>query len=174
MGRSVPVIPTEVPGNFNTSALFNAAPGALGSFLLGPPRFAGYQTAAQSVASGTWAVAMLIDTEVVDSDSGHSTTTNTSRYTVQVAGLYLVGVGVGWPANATGARAAVPHQNGASLPGGPANEGAPTSSSNSWAGQAWAFAQANVGDYFECTGFQQSGSTLSTNGAFLYCLWISQ
>lgn len=85
----VPVPASEVPGNFITSALWNSNVYNGLTFLLNPPIFFGYQTAGQSLTSGT-ALAVTLDTETLDPYGGHSTSTNTSRYTAQVAGTYLV------------------------------------------------------------------------------------
>lgn len=46
-------------------------------------------SASQSVATGAW-TAVTFGTEDQDTENGHSTVTNTSRYTAQTAGLYLV------------------------------------------------------------------------------------
>lgn len=85
----VPIPASEVPGNFVTGALWNANVYNGLTFLLNPPIFYGYQASGQSLVSGT-GTAVTLDTEVLDTYGGHSTTTNTSRYTAQVAGTYLV------------------------------------------------------------------------------------
>src|SRR5690348_12981216 len=101
MARTVPVSVQEAPGNFNTAALFNAQVKALNDFLTAPPVFSGYATTAQSIPNANAMTALNFDTEVLDSDGGHSTVTNTSRYTATVPGTYLVFGFVGW-ANTSG------------------------------------------------------------------------
>ena len=88
----VPVPASEVPGNFITSALWNAQVFNGLTFLLNPPQFFGYQTSGQSLTSGA-GTAVTLDTETIDTYGGHSTVTNSSRYTAQVAGTYLVSGG---------------------------------------------------------------------------------
>lgn len=85
----VPTPASEVPGNFITGALWNANVYNGLTFLLNRPLFQGYQSTNLAIASST-AVAVPLDTETVDTYGGHSTTSNTSRYTAQVTGTYLV------------------------------------------------------------------------------------
>lgn len=85
----VPVPGTQASGNFLTSALWNAQVRDAVNFLTGPPVFYGYQTAVQSLVAATF-TAVTIDTEVVDTYGGHSTTVSTSRYVCQLAGVYEV------------------------------------------------------------------------------------
>lgn len=66
--------------------------GAPGS---GMPLFIGRQTVAQTLTTGT-PVGATLDTEDVDRDGGHSTSTNTSRYTAQTAGYYRAAGGASY------------------------------------------------------------------------------
>lgn len=181
MARTVPVIASESPGNFLTGALWNANVKAMGDFLMGAsgngvPRFRGYQGTVQSIANNTW-VSVTIDTEEYDSDNGHSTSTNTSRYTVQVAGTYLITGSIGLAANATANRGTRLTVNGSPIHGSFVKTGAPdTSGSSGLATVGTAF--CSVGDYIECQVNQNSGSALSTAAAgdvacSLSALWIS-
>jgi hypothetical protein len=109
--------------------------------------FSGYQSVAQPINGGNNWVPLLIDSETVDNYGGHSTTTNTSRYTVQLAGTYQVFGSVAWTASATGDRRIQITQNGASVLGS-ANSLDPSQVvlANQ---QTMAFCTAAVGDYFE-------------------------
>lgn len=181
MPRTVPVFPTEIPGNFITSALFGSTVGALGAWSTGsgtngPPRFQGYSTSSQAIANGVNFISCTLDTEIFDSDGGHSTVTNTSRYTVQVAGTYLLVASVGYPINSTGNRAVRVGINGSGAQGGQSVTSA--FATNSWYGIATTAAPLNVGDFVECQTWQNSGGSLSTNGGVaigptLTCLWVS-
>lgn len=51
--------------------------------------FQAHQSVAQSIANAT-DVAITFPTEDVDTDGGHSTSSNTSRYTAQTSGQYWV------------------------------------------------------------------------------------
>ncbi len=68
------------------------------NFLLSPPAALLRQTTTQSIAAGS---AVLFDTEDYDNDGGHSTVSNTSRYTAVTPGWYRVSGSVGWGANAS-------------------------------------------------------------------------
>ncbi|MBY8341808.1 hypothetical protein JYK17_17400 [Streptomyces sp. KC 17012] len=168
MPRTVPVIASESPGNFLTGALWNANVKAMGDFLLGAsgngvPRFRGYQTSVQSLSDNTW-TSLTLDTEAFDSDNGHSTSTNTSRYTVQVAGTYSVLGIAAFAGNATGNRAARITVNGTAVPGGFVKTLAATVTHSS-AVATGAQVVCAVGDYIETQGLQTSGAGLNTSAA---------
>lgn len=174
-----------VPGQFITSALWNAQVVAAGNFLLGsgtdgPPRFKGYGTAAQTFAHGTSFISALLDTEVYDSVGGHSGTTNTSRYTVQVPGTYLLVGRVGFGGDGTGAassRAGRIAVNGGTLPDGSGAIEVPadTVSTNSWGVTLSGIATLTAGDYVEIQAWQSSTVNLTTTAGSmsLSVQWIS-
>ncbi|MFI5814856.1 hypothetical protein ACIA7S_28355 [Streptomyces sp. NPDC051643] len=181
MARTVPSIAQKNPGDFLTGAVWNANVKAMGDWLLGSssngvPRFRGHQGAAQSLADNTW-TGLTLDTEDFDSDNGHSTTTSTSRYTVQVAGTYAVTGSVGFASNTTGLRGVRIAVSGVSVPGSAVRTPAGTT--------AFAYGLVtccqvvcSVGDYIEVQGNQTSGAALNTNvGTDVACslgaYWIS-
>lgn len=176
MARTVPVSLTETPGLPITSAWQNAQVKGLTDFLTAPPVFVGYQASAQSTTTGTW-TALTIDTEVLDSDGGHSTTVNPSRYTATVAGLYLVVGSASFTANATGYRRCRITKNGSNVRGGAS--GYDVNTANVAGGVAIAFVSMNGStDYVEVMGAQASGSTINTStatdfGCTLSVYWIS-
>ncbi|MFE9372242.1 hypothetical protein ACFYM2_21080 [Streptomyces sp. NPDC006711] len=178
MGRTVPVAVTESPGNYDTAALFNAQVRDLNNFALAPPVFFGYATTSQSIPGSNVMVGLNLDTEVLDADGGHSTVTNTSRYTPTVPGLYLVLGSVGWPNTTAGDRRLQIGLNGGGVIGSgtsfdPVN--AVTSGQ-----QALAFVTANGStDYIEVMAAQASGGSLNTSAgaafiASMRVLWISR
>lgn len=158
----IPTVPTEVPGNFNTAALWNA--NVLGglNYLLSPVRFKGYSSAAQAIASATSPSTLLtLDTEIVDTDGGHSTVTNTSRYTAQTAGFYYVSGSVCFNAtSSSGSRTLNIFLNGAGITG--AGIQAAPSPANGASVFTSTLVQMNVGDYVELACWQNSGSSIGT------------
>lgn len=182
MPRTVPVSVNESPGNYITAALWTAQVKAPMDFLMGSgsngvPRFKGYASTTQSIANGSGSDTVLtLDTEDYDSDNGHSVSTNTSRYTIQVAGTYLILATASFPTNATGNR-----KLGINISGSPARGGVfqgPAMASNSWAAGVSVEQALVVGDYVEMAVWQTSGAPLSTNastgfGPALMCHWIS-
>ncbi|MEV7034642.1 hypothetical protein AB0N99_30975 [Streptomyces sp. NPDC093272] len=181
MPRTVPVPVTEVPGNFITSALWTAQVTALMNFLTGSssngvPRFKGYASSSQTLTTGTVDTPLTLDTEDYDSDNGHSTTVNTSRYTVQVAGTYVIMGTAAIATSATGNRKLGININGSNARGGVA-QGAGLST-NSWCACVSTVQALNVGDYIELVAWQSSGGNLTTSatagfGPVLMCQWIS-
>ncbi|MFD7016145.1 hypothetical protein [Streptomyces sp. NPDC059928] len=176
MARTVPSPPTEAPGLFNTSALWNAQVRDLNNFALAVPVFRGYQASAQSVANATW-VSVAIDTETLDSDGGHSNVTNNSRYTPTVAGTYCVIGTAAFAGSATTQRAARLTMNGSTSVGAAVAGG---SGSSWWCATTIDFFVMNGStDYVELQARQDSGGTLSTytgtdfNSA-LRVFWLSR
>ena len=165
--------PAQVsPGQFITGALWNSNVYSGLSFLKDRPIYVGQQQIVQSVANTAWAP-LTFDTEIVDTYGGHSTVTNTSRYTCQVAGLYRVGGRAAFAANANGSRGARVHLNGNFIIGGANLLGA-----GNLAGIAEVnhLVQLAVGDYVEIAGGQNSGGALSTlyaneSASMMYVLW---
>ncbi|MEU9002586.1 hypothetical protein [Streptomyces sp. NPDC048551] len=131
------------------------------------------QTVTQSVANGAWAV-LTFDTEITDPNGGHSTSSNTSRYTCQYAGWYRVTGRAAFATNATGSRGARIHKNGSFIQGAANLAGAGTLNGISEVSHILSLA---VGDYLEVAGGQNSGGSLSTSYAgeaasMMYVEWI--
>lgn len=177
MGRIVPVPVTEAPGNYDTAALFNAQVRDLNNFALGAPVFSGVQGTAQSIPNGAW-TSFTIDTELLDADGGHSTVTNTSRYTATVPGTYLVIGTSGWAGNVTGKRWVRLALNGAAING--TGCGSDAHAAINVGGHATSTVVALNGstDYVEVQGQQASGGALNTNvtdfAPSLRVFWISR
>jgi len=87
---AVPVPRTFVVGEVETAAYFNSSVRDTANFLLGLPIATVYQTAAQSLTSGSPSP-VTYDSTAVDTYGGHSNTVSPARYTAQVAGWYMIG-----------------------------------------------------------------------------------
>lgn len=156
---TVPVTRVWTAGEVVTDAFMNNNVSAVLNFLLASPLFKGLQTSAQTITTGTFTAATY-DAEVVDTAGGHSTVTNTSRYTGVYAGWYRKGGGATFAANATGRRIHRLGITAATLAGSASS--VPANSSI----LPWAFRNdrifLNVGDYVEDFLFQDSGGNLAT------------
>jgi hypothetical protein len=157
--RTVPLVRQFTAGEVEVGAYLNALGKALG-FLLGPPVCQARQTVSQSLATATW-TSLLLDTEDLDSDGAHSTVTNTSRFTTQVAGTYLCAGGVGHASNATGYRGACLAVNGTFVNGSVQFANAVNGQITGLATRTMLIA-LNAGDYLEVQGFQNTGGALGT------------
>jgi hypothetical protein len=75
-----------------------------------------YKSGAQSVSNGTF-TALTFDAESYDTDTYHSTSTNTSRVTIPAgkAGKYLLHGTIGYSGSATGLRNAAIYKNGSAV-----------------------------------------------------------
>jgi hypothetical protein len=172
---------TAATGNFLTAGLWNAQVRDGVGYLMSPPSFRAHAETAQNLLDGQW-VSLNLETEEFDNYGGHSTTTNTSRYTCQVAGLYLVSGIASYTTNGAGWRAVRIQVNGSSTVHGSFVKTLPVSGGSSAVGTT-CMVQLNVGDYIEVQGNQNSGVTspgLATSASAgdvacsMSALWVSQ
>ena len=174
---TVPSPITFVDNTVVTAADLNTIRDAL-NFLLAPPlAIVNQSSATQNLSSGVW-TAILFDTEVIDRDGMHSTSSNTSRLTCVTPGYYAVEGMVAFHANATGGRGADFAINGTRVFATAVlletNDSATFYSAVAVVGTVY----LNVGDYLELQGVQYSGGTLSTGilpdlGCSLTARWMS-
>ncbi|MFJ9616702.1 hypothetical protein [Streptomyces noursei] len=160
-----PVQSTAAPGNFLTSALWNAQVRDSVNFLLNPPMYFGYSTTAVSISAGGYS-AIGMDTDITDTYGGHSKVTNTSRYTCQLAGYYEVGGGAALPSSsntATALMAAQIRKNGSELPPGRV-EVAQMANHYNGAPLTPSAVQLNVGDYVELYVDCDTATSTSASG----------
>lgn len=117
------------------------------------------QTVAQNISDST-ATALTFTTEDFDTDAGHDTGSNTSRYTCQTAGRYLLGGKFSFAGNTTGQRYGQWYKNGSGIAGsavrlsGAANQHA--------CAMTVMLVDLAVSDYVELVVQQNSGGTLAT------------
>ena len=182
MPRTAPVSVVEAPGSYLTGALWTAQVKAIidfmaGSGVNGVPRFKGWASTSQSIVTGATDTPITLDSEDWDSDNGHSTSTNTSRYTIQVAGTYrIIAVG-GFTTNAVGNRKLGINVNGANARGASVQQ--VSMASNSWIGAVAVELALVVGDYVEMVMWHTSTTTPLTTaqsvgfGPAMSVCWIS-
>lgn len=126
------------------------------TFLLAPPMAELRQTVSQNFTTST-AAAVTFDTEDIDSANGHSTSSNTSRYTAVYAGWYLCSGGISFDTNATGRRFAWWRVNGVDLAG--SDVGIPAGANNVTVPARTKHIFLAVNDFVELVGWQDSGGT---------------
>lgn len=120
------------------------------------------KTTNQSITSGVY-TAVTWPTEDADTDNGHSTVTNTERYTAQVEGWYYLTATIAFSGTANGRRDAFFRLNGDTTHRYGWNTVTPTSMA-SGADICLIISthlRLLVGDYVEVIGYQDSGSTLN-------------
>lgn len=173
---TIPTLHTFVVGEVATASNVNNNTVTLGNFLLAPPLAILSQSAAQSIANAT-ATGLTFNTETIDTDNGHSTVTNTSRYTGQTPGYYLLtGVYDAAP-NATGARQLWFRLNGTGAEVGFEDNPAGSSGASDTALSSSDIVFLNgTTDYVEAVVSQSSGAALNTGtahgGSRLTVLWV--
>lgn len=174
---TVPAPITWVTGSTATAAQLNTNLRDVVNFFLTPTPYAILrQTSAQSVTDATF-TSITFGVEDIDRDGGHSTSSNTSRYTAQTSGWFHASGKVGWASNSAGRRLSQWAVNGNAVNGSrvdlPPTPGA--------AGGIPAAARPiylNAGDYLELQGYQDSGGSLNTSnatdiGSYMSVLWVS-
>lgn len=173
---AVPVPRTFTPGETETGAYLNTSVRDAITFLIELPIATVYQTVAQSLTAGS-PNPINFDSTAVDSYGGHSNTVNSSRYTAQVAGWYLVGGAAPMSGSASGTnRKLQVYYNGTAV----AYATAQVPQVNS-AGTATAVALSptivymNVGDFVSLYASSDATVNITPNGsnqAYLTIVWV--
>lgn len=132
-----------------------------------------YRSSAQSLTNDT---VTLIDfnAETSDGPGWHSNTTNPSRVTPTIAGLYLIVGGISFAANGTGSRDVTIWRNGTGgSPVASQGRGAAVTATYSvnWT-VTGVFPANGTTDYFSLSGRQDSGGALNVNGGE-FLTWMS-
>jgi hypothetical protein len=178
---TIPTPSTQSASSVVTSTLLNNHRDAL-QYLLGSsmtggggrrPLFIASKSANQSIATGTAYVPVTFTSEDVDYDSGHSTSSNTSRYTAATAGYYHVSATGTYAANATGVRGIHITVNAADPTGHIGTILTAVGSSTTTAITASGLVYLNVGDYVEMNAQQTSGGALNLTDARFMVRWVS-
>ena len=162
---TVPTTDTVSVGEKVTAANYLTFTRDAFAFLLSPPRCSIYQTATTSMATSGSSQLILFDTEAYDTDTMHSTSTNTSRVTATTTGLYLVTAALGFAANTTGYRLAQIRKNSAGAVGSGTRVAIASASAVPTGATSLSFSayvQLTAGDYVEMFGLQNSGGALAT------------
>jgi hypothetical protein len=156
----------SAPPNFTTGAIVTEAQlDTLSNditFLANPPKARVYNSANISIPDVT-DTALTFNSERFDTDTMHSTVSNTGRITFTTAGTYLVGATVEFAANATGRRHLHLRVNGSTYIAG---ERAPSATAADTAllsvATLYAFSAA---DYVEVVVYQNSTAALNVTAA---------
>lgn len=148
------------------------------TWLMEPPAAHLRQTAVQTnLANNTFTSITFTVGEDLDSQDGHSPTTNTSRYTAHEDGWWMLTGGVSVEANATGRRMTQWAKNGTVVSGSRIDTLA-LSAGESVIPARTIFISLSAGDYVELQLWQNSGGTRSTvvlpaeQQSTLTALWI--
>lgn len=120
-----------------------------------------FHSTTQSIGNNS-ATALNFDSERYDTDSGHSTSTNTSRYTVTDPGVYQLGAAVEFAANTTGDRRLALRLNGSTIIGEQATRATAAGVCRLAISRSWRLA---AGAYVEAVVTQDSGGSLNTGSA---------
>lgn len=129
-----------------------------------PTVFIGAQATPQTLTTGTTVAPITLDTEIIDTYLGHSTSSNTSRYVVPAVlnGLRLRYFGlVNYASNGTGARVARITQNSVLVPGANTTQATVVTATGP-AYQVYGSSIVATGDIIELNGAQTSGGNLAT------------
>lgn len=127
--------------------------------------------ATQTINDSTWTT-VTFDTEDWDTDTMHSTVSNTGRLTATTAGTYISGCGIAWDTNTTGRRAMRILANGSTDQGRiMAAAGASTLTQ-----QVTGHIQLTAAQYIECQVWQDSGGarTIVRDGGVTPKFWMTR
>lgn len=119
------------------------------------------QTAAQTIGTGA-ATALTFNAEDYDTGNGHSTVTNTSRYTFPYTGVVLLMGGVSWAFNATGLRGLNWQISGSAIDGSGVLDQATAATAGNRQAARSIIRSVTAAQYVELMAFQNSGGNLDT------------
>lgn len=162
---TLPSFRTWVTAEVITAAYMNTNIRDAGNFFLSWPVFEGRQTIAQSISTGVDA-GILLDVEDIDTDNGHSTSTNTSRYTPQTPGRFQLSGAVSFASNASGQRNAELGKNGSLVTASGISLTPNSGASTRVPTRVMTLTANGSTDYFELFGWQNTGAGLNTAVAF--------
>lgn len=174
---TIPTMHTFATGEVATASNINNNTVGAFAFLSAVPLCCLRQTITQSIPTGgTAGTGLLWDTEDIDSDNGHSTVTNTSRYVSQTAGWYETAGAWQAVSGLATRRGGWWYINGSKVNAGQFMYAA-NSNGSSIANAPVKTVFLNVGDYLELMAFQDTTGALSTDvGAadqpFLTVRWV--
>lgn len=159
---TIPTAYTWTVGELVTAAKFNQYLRDAISFLLNKPHARLRHSTTQSIVATT-GTPVLFNTEDADDDNGHSTVTNTSRYTAQTAGTWKVMATTPWVANGTSKRELYLRKNNlTNYAGTSIDANQAVSHSLSTAG----LVDLSVSDYVESWVWQGTAGPLNVTNAF--------
>jgi hypothetical protein len=116
---------------------------------------------------------LSFNSEIIDTDNWHDTSTNNSRITVDRTGLYIIEASIKFAANATGARGAQFRINATTVLS-PAVQNDSISASDPHVVQIATFTPLTSGDFVEVRARQISGDALDTvaDGVWFAAMFI--
>ncbi|MCB5179511.1 hypothetical protein [Streptomyces antimicrobicus] len=160
---TVPATQSFLAGEKVTAAKLTAATKTPLDFLMNPPCCAVYTATGIACTSGT-STLVTFDTESWDTDSMHSTVSNTSRVTINTPGQYLVTFYGRFPSNATGYRQLNFRKNSNGNPSGGSTMStialAAVNGSQTFITRTFEL-NCLAGEYFELFALQNSGASLT-------------
>lgn len=176
MARVVPSVGTQQTGNLVTAQVWNSGVQAVNNFLSNRPAFRANSTAGQSVPNNSWQP-IQFNSVLLDTDAGHSSIVNNTRYTCQVAGVYWVKGSIAWnPDSSAACRTDTSiAKNGSTVSGSATFMYRLTFEFTGYA--ASTLLRLNVGDYVELWVRQFSGVTFSppaTPAPDINLIWVSK
>lgn len=157
---------TWVTNEKPTAAQFNTHLRDNLEFLAGPDRAYAYRSSDQTIATASWDV-ISMGAENYDTNGLHSNSTNPSRITAAVAGLYLVTAQVNFAGSSTGDRRLQIRKNaGGTQANGTlwGQDNRRATASNNTVSNLSAQVPLAAGDYVELFVYQDSGGNLAANG----------
>jgi hypothetical protein len=158
-GWPIPALTDPPDGPTQMDALAKAIETTV-QYAVNAPNCQVYQTAAQSIPSGSTSTALIFDTEDIDTANMWSAAAAT-RLICKVAGTYLLLGAVAFAANATGRRGGLWAKNGTNLTLAAAT--LPATAASTWSGpMPTSEVKLVVNDYIELRPFQDSGVALNT------------
>lgn len=159
------------PGDILTAAWCDQTRDNL-EFLVDPPSCSVYDSGTQSVGNGATAV-LDADSENYDNDAMHSTSSNTSRLSIQTAGRYLIQARVRFSGDADGFRQIDVITNGGSPQILSSSRPEPSGTLPCYLTGTLSLVLSD-GDYIEVRAYQNAGNALDVKLLELAAVFITR
>lgn len=178
MARTVPATSYHAPGDLVTASVWNTGPKVMNDFLFNRPAMVALANTNQTVTNNTW-TPVNYTRNLLDTDTGHDTASNTQKFFAEVAGWYWVKASISW--NSSGVGNGVSRIDAAIAKNGTIVSGSAqflTKGANvASAQQASTLTFLNPGDRVELWTRQLTGITLNTDFGFgieigMNVLWV--
>lgn len=159
MAKTYTNLSDATAGSVLTATAYNNHIANTENFLV-PATCGAFHNTTQSIANATFtAIGFNSEPTNWDTDTIHSTSSNTSRFTLTTAGLYLFNISVSFAANATGRRLVAVREGGTNFEGiGGIQVSQPQVAQ---VNASWVVNVISTSTYYEFVAFQDSGGALN-------------
>lgn len=175
MAKTYTSVPNVATGDVYTASTYNTMTAQNINNLRVPPAAVAYRNTGQTLSNATVTIVQFNQTDPIDTDTMHDTSTNNTRITCTTAGVYLVTGNVTFTPNTTLARRRICIlKNNTETDWQTEAPNVSAAGTGNSALSVTAIIEAAANDYFELNAYQSSGGNLDVQKGFLAAVWMGQ